>query len=186
MNEKMQNAESRASLLLVASAVLVGIAIALDGPVSRAINGVAGIGWFLAAALLVRSNMRKPCGWKVIANAVAVGLVLVLAVKPSDFAWAVVGFTIGGAIVAYSATSDRAKAALVLPALWLPIHLLVAVGRAIDRAIRDLPANVRTDPPPTAALVPLAMVVAAFVGGLIVQWVTGMKANSKVKASPIG
>jgi hypothetical protein len=70
--------------MLVVSAVLVGIAIALDGPVSKVINGLAGIGWIASAILVARLTLHKRGGQRVIAVAVAVYLVLVLAIKPSD------------------------------------------------------------------------------------------------------
>lgn len=160
--------EERGARILLAAGVLVGIAIALDGPVAKAFNGAAGIAWFISAWLMVRGALRHDRGRNVVAAAVVVGLVLVIAVKPSDLLWAAIGFTIGGVLVGATAKTEPDLAALVLPALWLPLHLLVAVSRAAERALRDIPTSVRTDPPPTAAIVPLAMIVAAYAGGLIV------------------
>lgn len=154
--------------LLLAAGTLVGVAIVLDGAPSRAVNGVAGILWFICAAVLTGAVLQERRGVLVVAAAVAVAFVLVLQVKPSDLVWAAAGFVAGGAIVAAVARDHVERAALVLPALWLPIHLGVAIGRAIYRAVNDLPATVRADPPPTAALVPLTMVVAAYAGGFLV------------------
>jgi len=162
--------QERAPQILIAAAVVVGIAIVLDGAAARGINGIAGLMWFLAAGLLIRFTIKQSGGWTTFGLTIVISFVLVLLVKPSDLMWAAIGFTIGGALVALVARSEREKAALLLPAIWLPTHLLVAIGRVAERAIRDQPARVRTDPPPTAALVPLAMVIAALVGGLIVVW----------------
>jgi hypothetical protein len=59
----------------------------------------------------------------------------------------------------------------------LPEHLGVALVKAIVREIRNQPANVRTDPPPTAALVPLAMIVAAWGAAMLVERYRSRKAE---------
>jgi hypothetical protein len=166
---RLSRLEEMAPKILLLAGTLVGVAIVLDGTPSRTVNGVAGILWFLAAGLLVRSVLRAPARWIVLGSTVVVAFVLVLAVRPSDLLWAAAGFVAGGALVGLVARADRERAALLLPAVWLPLHLAVAVGRAIDRAMNDLPATVRADPPPTAALVPLTMVVAAYAGGLLAE-----------------
>jgi hypothetical protein len=51
---------------------------------------------------------------------------------------------------------------LLVPAIYLPVHLFIGIGRAI---LRD--GGVRTDPPPTAAIVPLAMLLAAAAAGAL-------------------
>jgi hypothetical protein len=150
---------------LLAAGVVVGIAIALDGAVSRAFNGLAGILWFIAAAALVSEARRRAEARELIATTVLYGVVLVVAIRPSDLLWASVGFAAAGAMIALRTSSGPERAALLLPALWLPIHLGVALSKAIYRTIADQPASIRTDPPPTAALVPLAMIVAAYAGG---------------------
>jgi hypothetical protein len=61
------------------------------------------------------------------------------------------------------AAGDRTGAwALLVPAIYLPVHLLIGIGRAILRH-----GGVRTDPPPTAAIVPLAMLLAAAAAGAL-------------------
>ena len=170
MKQQLDVIQERAPHILIVAAVVVGIAIALDGAIARGINGVAGILWFLAAGLSIRYTLKQPGGWTTFGVTIVVSFVLVLLVKPSDLLWAAIGFTIGGALIALVAKGEHERAALLLPAIWLPTHLLVAIGRVAVRAIRDEPARVRTDPPPTAALVPLAMVIAALIGGMIVAW----------------
>jgi hypothetical protein len=96
-------------------------------------------------------------------------LALVLLVKPSDLLWAAIGFAAGGAAIALLASGRQYDWALLLPALWLPVHLLVAISRALVRALTGGEAAVRSDPPPTAALVPCAMVLSALAGAWLVQ-----------------
>jgi hypothetical protein len=155
--------------LLLAAGGIVGIAIASDGALARGINGVAGIAWIAAAAMLVASQRDRGGFWPRLAAVVGVGVVLVLLIKPSNLAWALVGFGVAGAAVALLMPQNGVVWAKILPALWLPEHLGVAVAKAVVREIRDQPANVRTDPPPTAALVPLAMIVAAWGAALLVD-----------------
>jgi uncharacterized membrane protein YccC len=169
VGQRIGRLASRGPEALLAAGVLVGVAIALDGPVSRGLNGVAGILWIVAAVSLLSAVKSSASFLRQLGMTVAICLVLVLAVRPSDLLMAVLGFSIGGALIALCVKAEPERAALPLPALWLPIHLVVAVIKAILRAIGDEPARVRTDPPPTAALVPLAMIVAAYLGGWIVS-----------------
>jgi len=155
--------------LLLAAGCIVGVAIAADGAVARGINGIAGITWFAAAAMLVASRRGRTEFWPRLLAVIAIGIVLVLLVKPSNLAWALIGFGIAGAAIAFLMPRDGLVWAKILPALWLPEHLGVAAVKAIVREIRDQPANVRTDPPPTAALVPLAMIVAAWGAAMLVE-----------------
>lgn len=157
-----------ASVLLVVASLLVGVAIAAPEPISRAVNGVSGLLWIAAAGLLIVALRDDPRFWSRLAVVVVVGMVLVLVVRPSDLLMALAGFGAAGAGIAWF-TADRGLSwAILLPALWLPEHLLTAVGRSIYRAVRELPATIRTDPPPTAALVPFAMVAAAWLGAWLV------------------
>lgn len=161
--------EQAGSLLLLAAGAIVGVAIAADGAVARGFNGVAGIAWIAAAVMLVRSQKGRVAFAPRLAAVIGVGVVLVLLVKPSNLAWALVGFGIAGAAIAFAVPNNGIVWAKILPALWLPEHLGVAVVKAIVCKLRDKPANVRTDPPPTAALVPLAMILAAWGAALLVQ-----------------
>ena len=151
-------------LLLAGSAAVVGVAIALDGTSARVVNGVGVLGWFAAGVLLVRSVRRSRGRLVGTAAAAAVVVVLAFVVRPSDLAAALVGFSLGGALVATIARDAPLHWALLLPAAWLPTHVAVAIGRSILAGA----TSVRTDPPPTAVVVPLAMVAAATAGGLIV------------------
>ena len=156
---------------LVAAGVLVGIAIAADGAVARSINGIGGLVWLAALCLLARSVRREPRRLVGAAAVVGAALALTFLVPPSELLPAVLGFAAAGAATAAVVGRRGISWALLVPAAWLPVHLGVAVGRAAWRAAVDGAPAVRTDPPPTAVLVPLAMVVAAGMGGFAVaRW----------------
>ena len=155
-------------LLFLASS-LVGVAIALDNSLGRALNGVGGILWLAAVVVLVRQARRErptTIVWLVLCVAV---VVLSSLLSPRDLGAAAIGFFVGGWVVALVARTGSARLSMVglLPALWLPTHLGVAAVRALYRASLDRPAVIRTDPPPTVALVPLAMVLSALLGGMV-------------------
>jgi hypothetical protein len=173
------NLECRAPSLLVAAALFVALAIDSEDGVARVLNTMGGILWLLSAWLLWRANARH-AGRSVPLVAATTALVLVIALRPSNLIWAGVGFAIGGAIVALAVSGDRVRAALMLPALWLPVHLLVAITKVGIREIRDRPATVRTDPPPTAAFVPLAMVLASMFGA----WAIGKIVERRLTSHP--
>jgi hypothetical protein len=69
---------------------------------------------------------------------------------------------LAGAVVVFAAADRTGAWALLVPAIYLPVHLLIGIGRAILRN-----GGVRTDPPPTAAIVPLAMLLAAAAAGAL-------------------
>lgn len=154
---------------LVLAGALVGLAIAADGAVARAVNGVGGLLWLGSLGVLAWSVRREP--GRVVGAAAVLGAALALTflVRPSELVPATLGFAVGGALVAGAARRRELVWALLVPAAWLPVHLGVAVGRAVVRSLTDGTPAVRTDPPPTAALVPLAMVLAAGLGGLAVR-----------------
>ena len=161
--------EWRAGALLVLAAAIVGLAIAIEGTMARALNGVGAVCWLVAGVLLarsVRSTKRWPLG-----TLATLGIVVVLSlvVPPTDLTAAVVGFAAAGALLAALMRERQVGWSLLVPAAWLPVHLAVAIGGLLNQG----EASVRTDPPPTAALVPLAMVLAAAAGGLLVARLRG-------------
>lgn len=161
--------EQMGSLLLLAAGIVVGFAIAADGAIARSLNGVAGIAWIAAAVMLVRSQKGRPAFGPRLIGVIGLGAFLVLVLKPSNLLWALVGFGAAGAIIALALPKAGIVWAKILAALWLPEHLGIAVIKAVVRELRDQPARVRTDPPPTAALVPLAMILAAWGAALLVE-----------------
>lgn len=164
---------------LLAAATAVGLAIVADGQAARTINGIGGLVWVAAAGLLVISLRQEAFFWPRIALATGLALALVLLVRPSDYPRAAVGFAIAGAVIGLTATHLTGEWALTVPGLWLPLHLIVAIGRVVERSVHDLPAHVRTEPPPTAALVPLTMVVTAWAGGVLIEILRARRGRAK-------
>ncbi len=164
-------ARLRAPATLCLAAVLVGIAIVWDGVGARLLNGVGGVIWIascVAQIWAVRSDSRR---W-VLGGAVLVSaVILAVVVRPSDGLIAVLGFGAGGAAIALLATRRRVAWAVLLTAIWLPVHLAVAIASAIVRGLTDSAATIRTDPPPTTAVVPALMVLAAWGAGALVTWI---------------
>ena len=156
------------SLLIVASA-LVGVAITLDSSVGRLLNGVGGVLWLVGAGVLVSAARRSHVDRASVVMLLTTVVVLSTLVSPRDLPAASAGFFVGGALVGLVARRSAVRLSVVglLPALWLPTHLGVAVAKAAYRAAVDQPAALRGDPPPTAALVPLAMVLMALAGGVL-------------------
>jgi hypothetical protein len=173
----------RVTSALIAASLVVAVAILVGGSAARGINGIAGVLWIGAAVILIRSLAREP---RSVVMFVLVGfecLALVLLVKPSNLLWAAIGFSVGGAAIELFASGRQYDWALLLPALWLPVHLLVAICRALVRALTGGEAAVRSDPPPTAALVPCAMVVSALAGAWLVQRWRNRTSKSKALAN---
>ena len=171
--EDRRDLPSAPGTLLVVAAAIVGLAIAADGTLARMLNGVGGLCWLAAAVALALGVQRER---RLQGALVTAGVVLLLAlvVRPSDLAAALVGFSLGGAVVAFAVGNQPLRWALLVPAAWLPAHLAIAIVRA---AAAGNP-RVRTAPPPTAALVPVAMVLAALAGGLvIVRWLQATRSR---------
>jgi hypothetical protein len=147
---------------LVLSAGIVGLAIVLGGATARLLNPIGVVLWLVSAVLLGVSLppvQRPMAGWAV---AIAGGFILGALVRPSGLIEVIVWFALAGAVVAFAAADRVGAWALLVPAIYLPVHLLIGIGRAILRN-----GGLRTDPPPTAAIVPLAMLLAAAAAGAL-------------------
>lgn len=145
---------------LVLSAAIVGLAIVLGGTTARLLNPIGAVLWLVSAVLLgvsLPGTQRQMLGW---AAAITGGLTLGALVRPSGLIEVIVWFALAGAVVVFAAADRVGAWALLAPAIYLPVHLLIGIGRAILRN-----GGVRTDPPPTAAIVPLAMLLAAAAAG---------------------
>ena len=91
--------------------------------------------------------------------ALGAGLLLGGVIRPSTIELAFVCFVVAGALVV-AAAGDRSGAwGFLAPAIYLPVHLIIGIGRAMLRE-----SGMRTDPPPTDAILPLCMILAAAVG----------------------
>ncbi len=147
---------------LFLAAAIVGVAIVVGGSMARMLNPIGAVLWVVSGvvlALVVPVAQRPALGWVV---TIASGLLLGAVVRPAGLIEAVVAFTIAGAAVVLAAGDKSGGWALLAPALYLPVHLVIGIGRAILR--ND---GVRTEPPPTAAIVPLAMLFAAATAGAL-------------------
>ena len=147
---------------LVVAAVVVGIAIAMDGSGRKAMNGIGGSIWLIAAIVITRATWKAGASRNQMLETIAVILVLSSLIRPSDSLLALIGFGAGGAFLGLVGKSLGSKLGATLGALWFPAHIVIAIARAGIRELRDQPAVVRNGPPPTAALVPLIMVLAAW------------------------
>jgi hypothetical protein len=162
--------EYRGIALLILASLVVAIAIIADGQVARTVNGIGGLVWITSVVFLIRQLRTDSRFTALLAISATFALVLVLLMKPSDYLSAAVGFAIAGSVMGYVAKSHPLNWSATVPAFWLPIHLLVAISKVVVRAIRDQPGSVRTEPPPTSALVPFVMVFAALLGGFAIQF----------------
>jgi hypothetical protein len=147
---------------LVLSAAIVGLAIVVGGTTARLLNPIGAVLWLASGVLLAISlppAQRRVLGW---AASIAGGFVLGAVVRPGGLVEAIVWFALAGAVVVLIAADRTGGWALLVPAIYLPVHLLIGIGRAILRN-----GGVRTDPPPTAAIVPLAMLLAAAAAGAV-------------------
>lgn len=154
---------------LAVATVIVGASIVTDGALSRALNGVAGVTWFASSAMFILEGRRRgssPLQW---AGITALTAVVAFVVKPSDIVLATVGFVPAGFIAARIAGKNPMLWAKMIPALYLPLHIGTAVLRSVARNALGMESSIRTEPPPTAAVVPAVMVGAAVVGGFIAR-----------------
>ena len=161
--------EKAGTALLLMATLIVGVSITLDGEAARALNGIGGIAWFAAAGSLVAAATgfsQPPRMWA--ATALLTTLVAFV-IRPSDLFLAIVGFGLAGAVIVWLAPSPHLLWATLIVALYLPFHIGAAIARMIARSIVGAEAVIRTDPPPTAPLVPIVMLIAALGGGLTAQ-----------------
>jgi hypothetical protein len=168
------------TVALVAATIIVGASILVGGDAGRLLNGVSGLIWFAAAGTLGLAAFRVKPAWHVWAFAVAMTGVVAFVVKPSDLVLAIVGFGLAGAAMAVVAGPHGLLWAKIVVALYLPFHIGAAVAKAVYRSLSGNEAAIRSDPPPTAAIVPIAMLLAALGGALIVRWARGRGVQRRV------
>ncbi|HEV2527938.1 MAG TPA: hypothetical protein VGT61_05755 [Thermomicrobiales bacterium] len=150
---------------LVIAGLIVAVAISLDGTASRGVNGIGALAWIGSTAMLLIALRNDGMWIPRLVLSVGGAVALSFLVEPDRLLVAIPAFAVGGAIVA--AIGARPVAwAMVVPGLWLPVHLLTAVVPAIVSGGDD--GGVRTDPPATEALVPLSMILGAALGGALV------------------
>jgi hypothetical protein len=155
---------------LALGALLVGMAIVMDSDLGRAVNGVGGLLWFASTALLsIAAARTKPPVWQWAVLALVVVTVAFI-VKPSAAVPAMIGFVPAGFLLAATAPKGTLLWAALVPAWYLPAHIGTAVVRSAVNSLLGNEASLRTEPPPTAAIVPLLMVACALLGGAIARF----------------
>jgi hypothetical protein len=161
--------EQVATATLGAATLVVGASIVTDGSLAKALNGFAGLTWFASSAMFAWEGRKR--GEPVTQWAGVLGLTTAVAflIKPSDFVLATIG--LGGAGLASGLLTRRDPMlwAKMVPAFYLPMHIGTALLKAMVRNMLGMDSSIRTEPPPTAAIVPVVMLVMAMVGG----WVAG-------------
>jgi len=155
------NLEKMGTIVLLVATMLVAISILVDGTASRLFNGAAGLAWFSAIGLLGTAAWRASRRWNLWLAAVVLTGLVAFVVTPSDFMPAMIGFGLAGTAIAIVARDNAVLWSKLVVGLYLPFHIGTAVARAIYRGATGGEATLRTDPPPTAALVPFVMLVAA-------------------------
>ncbi len=163
---------------LALGALLVGVAIVMDSDLGRAVNGVGGVLWFASTAWLTVAAVRtRPPAWLWGVLALVV-IVVAFVVKPSAILPAMVGFVPAGALLAAITPRSKLLWAALVPAWYLPAHIGTAVLKSAINSLLGNEASLRTDPPPTAAIVPLLMVACALAGGAIVHYLHERRAGT--------
>lgn len=159
--------ERKATATLAAATLIVGASIVADGNVARGLNGVAGLTWFASSAMFLYEGRRRGATSSQWAGILALTASVAFVIKPSDLTLAIAGFAPAGLVAGLMLRKDPVFWAKLVPALYLPMHIGTAVLKAAGRSALGLESSIRTEPPPTAAIVPAVMLVAAVAGGLV-------------------
>lgn len=156
---------------LAVATVIVGASIVAEGQLSKGLNGAAGLTWFASSAMFIIEGRRRGATSLQWAGVTALTAVVAFVVKPSDIVLATVGFVPAAFAAGMMVKRDPLLWAKFVPALYLPLHIGTAVLKAAGRSALGLESSIRTEPPPTAAVVPAVMLGAALVGGWIARTV---------------
>jgi hypothetical protein len=164
-------------VLLVIASLVVAVAILLSGEeIGSTISGIGGILWIAAAIWMLVELRTEPRRIVIGLVALAGALVMAAVVKPGNYLEAIVGFAIAGAAVGFAAGPGAARWAMLPAALYFPLHIIIAIGRV---AVSGGARSVRTQPPPTDALVQVAMVAAAGIAGYLVAMLFQQREESR-------
>ncbi len=163
--------ERTGTVVLLAATILVAISILLDGTPARLFNGLAGVTWFSATALLAIAGWRASRRQSLWLALIALTAVVAFVVKPTDMLLAVVGFAPAGFVIGMLARDGRVLWGTLVAGLYLPFHIGTAVLKAVGRSLTGGEASIRSEPPPTAAVVPLVMLLAAMAGAALASYI---------------
>lgn len=159
--------EQIGTLTLVTATGIVAASILADGQLAKVLNGVGGLTWFASSALLVMAGRQSQKHRRQWAATIGLTAAVAFVIKPTDLTLATVGFGATGLAMGMAAKADPVLWAKLIPGLYLPMHIGTAVLKAAGRSALGMEASIRTQPPPTAAVVPFVMVVAAVAGGFV-------------------
>ena len=161
--------ERIATITLATATVIVGASIVAEGDLARILNGVAGLTWFASSAMFVVEGRRRGATALQWLGVCALTAGVAFVVKPSDIVLATIGFMSAAFIAGMIVRRDPLLWAKMIPALYLPLHIGTAVLKAAGRNALGMESSIRSEPPPTAAIVPVVMLLAALVGGMIAR-----------------
>ncbi|MCA9834351.1 MAG: hypothetical protein KC435_10410 [Thermomicrobiales bacterium] len=158
---------------LAAATVIVGASIVADGSPAKVLNGIAGLTWFASSGLFVLEGKARGSSTLQWVGITALTSVVAFVIKPSDIVLASIGFVPAAFLAGIRVKRDPMLWAKMIPALYLPLHIGTAVLKAAGRSALGMDASIRSEPPPTAAVVPFVMLAAAMVGGWLAIRVRG-------------
>lgn len=165
---------------LAAATAIVGASIIADGDAARAVNGLAGLTWFASSALFLAEGRRRDAAAYQWIGVTALTAAVAFVVRPTDATLAIAGFLPAGALAAWSFAKSPVFWAKMVPALYLPMHIGTAILKAAGRNLLGMESHIRTEPPPTAAVVPFVMLVAATAGGVLIpRFARGRKSPAR-------
>jgi hypothetical protein len=168
-----------ATVTLGAATLIVGASIVTDGSLAKVLNGIVGVTWFASSAMFALEGRRR--GAPVTQWVGVLGLTVAVAflIRPSDLVLATIGFGGAGLAAGLLASRDPMLWAKMIPAFYLPMHIGTAVLKAVGRILTGMEASIRTEPPPTAAMVPAVMLVMVMGGGWVASRIRGQSRRSK-------
>ena len=161
---------------LAAATVVVGMSIVADGTLAKGLNGVSGLTWFASSAMFAIEGKRREAPVMQWAGTIGLTAVVAFLIRPSDLVLATAGFGGAGVLTGLLVKRDPIFWAKMIPAFYLPLHIGTAILKAAGRSALGMDSSIRTDPPPTAAIVPAVMLVAAIAGGWIASRWFGRRA----------
>ena len=168
--------EQIATITLAAATVIVGASIVAEGDLARMLNGVAGLAWFASSAMFIAEGRRRGATAIQWVGVIALTAGVAFVVKPSDIVLATIGFTSAAFVAGMIMRRDPMLWAKMIPALYLPLHIGSAVIKAAGRSALGMESSIRSEPPPTAVIVPAVMLAEAMVGGVIAREIASRRA----------
>lgn len=157
--------ERIATATLATATVIVGASIVTEGGLARGLNGLAGLTWFASSAMFAVEGRRRGAAGVQWAGILGLTAAVAFLIRPSDLVLATIGFGGAGLAAGLLARRDPMLWAKMVPAFYLPMHIGTAILKAAGRSVLGMESTIRTEPPPTAAIVPVVMLAAAMLGG---------------------